>query len=306
MDARLLEEAIRYVQSKTSDITVGELWERFDLANRRAKKSWSTYETRWKVLGPFWRDKKVSSISESDVEQYRKLRESSRGRDGGNTKPTTRNLEIAILNSCISWGVGKGHVHSNPIVGIEREIPNDERNVWFTDTQIDKLIETAQTVSHPLLACFIEMDLFSGMRKDELRLLKRSELQEGFIVLGGGRRTKNSYGRRIPMWDRFKSAMESLPKSRSEYVITNPRNFRDPLPDSTLYSWWTETLKAAGMMEVNGQRPSIHSMRHTCAKRLVDKGTPWPVVKYIMGWRSESAAKRYVHVDAETLRQVTI
>jgi site-specific recombinase XerD len=53
-------------------------------------------------------------------------------------------------------------------------------------------------------------------------------------------------------------------------------------------------------------RPGSHTLRHTCAQRLVDAGFPLKVIGDYLGHRAPASTEVYTKVAVEVLRQVAL
>jgi len=54
------------------------------------------------------------------------------------------------------------------------------------------------------------------------------------------------------------------------------------------------------------QKRGLHSLRHTLASRLLEKGTPLPTISEILGHTSLESTRIYAKVDVEALRGVAL
>jgi integrase len=78
-------------------------------------------------------------------------------------------------------------------------------------------------------------------------------------------------------------------------------------PQRPIANWrtaWRHACRDAGL---KGLR--FHDLRHTAATKLLEQGTPIPVVAQILGWSASTAvrmAKRYGHIRPEVQRQALV
>ncbi len=74
-------------------------------------------------------------------------------------------------------------------------------------------------------------------------------------------------------------------------------------------NWSTVTQRAAHHLRKAGigvPRPGSHTLRHTCAQRLVDAEFPLKTIGDYLGHRSAEATEVYTKVQIETLREVAL
>jgi len=89
----------------------------------------------------------------------------------------------------------------------------------------------------------------------------------------------------------------------------------DTDPSRPIGNWkeaWEKAKERAGEIlgghaekEESSLRCRFHDLRHTAVTRLLEAGTPYPVVASIMGWSAATAirmAKRYGHIGNQALR----
>jgi integrase len=70
-----------------------------------------------------------------------------------------------------------------------------------------------------------------------------------------------------------------------------------------IISYWREL---AGIRFRTAQKRGMHSLRHTLATRLLEKGTPFPVIAEILGHTSLESTRIYAKADVEALRDVAL
>jgi integrase len=73
-----------------------------------------------------------------------------------------------------------------------------------------------------------------------------------------------------------------------------------------LYHIVTYWRRLAGIAFRSPQRRGIHSLRHTLATRLLEKGTPFTTIAGILGHTSLESTRIYAKADVEALRGVAL
>jgi integrase len=103
--------------------------------------------------------------------------------------------------------------------------------------------------------------------------------------------TKNGDSRSVPLTKRLLKLLESLDKDGAGPFCTLNR-FRV----SDVCQWARERTSMKGDKEV-----VPHTLRHTCASRLVRRGAPIFMVKEWLGHKSLVMVQRYAHLSPEVL-----
>ncbi len=117
-----------------------------------------------------------------------------------------------------------------------------------------------------------------------LRLPLTSELGEGLI-------------------DYLKSGR---PKSAHREVFLKMNPPFEPFMGNHLYHIVTYWRLLAGIRFKSPQKHGIHSLRHTLATRLLQKGTPLSTIAEILGHTSLESTRIYAKADVEALRNVAL
>jgi len=92
---------------------------------------------------------------------------------------------------------------------------------------------------------------------------------------------------------------------REVFLKVNPPF--DPFgADSNLHHIVTYWRRLAGVKFRTAQKRGMHSLRHTLATRLLEKGTPFPTIAEILGHTSLESTRIYAKADVEALRNVAL
>lgn len=157
--------------------------------------------------------------------------------------------------------------------------------------------------------------LCTGLRLNEIKTLRwmRLNLAKRFLIVGESK-TPSGTDRRIPLNTRALSALKGwaqrfpdrqpghylFPSERYGAIGNRFKNWRPKAyhtdPNRPLGSWkkaWTTVRKQTGI------KCRFHDLRHTACTRMLEGGTPLPVVSSIMGWSASTTVlmtKRYGHI----------
>ena len=156
-----------------------------------------------------------------------------------------------------------------------------------------------------LLACRL------GFRAGDIRTLKLDNLrwEESTIEIT---QAKTGTPLSLPLTNEVGEALIDYLKSgrpqtthREVFLTLNPPF--DPFKENDrLYHIITYWRRLAGITFRSPQRRGIHSLRHTLATRLLEKGTPFTTIAEILGHTSWESTRIYAKADVEALRSVAL
>jgi site-specific recombinase XerD len=156
-----------------------------------------------------------------------------------------------------------------------------------------------------LLACRL------GLRAGDIRTLTLDQLhwEDSTIAL-----TQSKTGRPLglPLTNEVGEALIDYLKSgrphtahREVFLKVNPP-FDPFMAPNHLHHIVTYWRRLAGITFRTPQKRGIHSLRHTLATRLREKGTAWTTIAEILGHTSVESTRIYAKADVEALRGVAL
>jgi integrase len=156
-----------------------------------------------------------------------------------------------------------------------------------------------------LLACRL------GLRAGDIGTLKLDDLRwaESTIEIT---QAKTGAPLTLPLTDEVGEALIDYLKSgrpqtthREVFLKMNPPF--DPFGENNhLHHIVTYWRRLAGIAFRSPQRQGLHSLRHTLATRLLEKGTPFTTIAEILGHTSLESTRIYAKADVEALRGVAL
>jgi integrase len=215
----------------------------------------------------------------------------------------TINMEIAVLARAIGatwkalWPKLK-KLEENQDVG--RALETDEEA---------RVVAAAAANRSPLIYPFVLMLVWTGVRSDEARLLRWSQIdwEAGEIVIG---KAKTDAGSRrvIPMSGVLRAALErhaalcarQLGPIEPDWFVF-PQSNRVRLisaaePVGSLKTAWA-TVKTKAKVECR-----LHDLRHSFCTKLAEKGVPERTMLDMMGHVSAAMLRRYSHIRSQARR----
>jgi integrase/recombinase XerD len=207
---------------------------------------------------------------------------------------------ISGVRNFYKFLVARGYI-KNPEVNIES--PKIEKRLpeVLTEEEIEKLLNVNK-VSRKHLRNLAILELFysSGLRISELCNLKINDLnlENGFIrVKGKGNRE------RIALLNKF--SVEMLRKYLSErktgideYLFLNNRNKK--ISRQSVWKVVKKYAKHAGI----GKDVKPHTLRHTFATHLLERGMDLRVVQELLGHKSIATTEIYTHLNRKKIKEI--
>ncbi len=156
-----------------------------------------------------------------------------------------------------------------------------------------------------LLACRL------GLRAGDIRTLKLDNLRwaESTIEIT---QAKTGTPLRLPLTSEVGGALidylkSGRPQTTHREVFLKVTPPFDPFKENNnLYHIVTYWRRLAGITFRSSQKQGLHSLRHTLATRLLEKGTPFTTIAGILGHTSLESTRIYAKADVEALRGVAL
>lgn len=155
-----------------------------------------------------------------------------------------------------------------------------------------------------LLACRL------GLRAGDIRALKLDQVHwaDSTIEIT---QSKTGTPLRLPLTEEVGQALIDYLKSGRPQTIHREVFLKavppfDPFTESHLHHIVTYWRLLAGIRFRSQQKRGVHSLRHTLATRLLEKGTPFSTIAEILGHSSLESTRIYAKADVEALRSVAL
>lgn len=231
----------------------------------------------------------------------------------------TRRKRYQHLKAFFRWALREGYIDSSPLADITPPKKPEKNPEYLTPKQLRRLLrcieadyelkksdDRAQPGQVLWLLDLIRLAVNTGMRLGELTSLRWGaiDFSEGFIeVLSTPEEpTKSGSDRRIPMTDEANALLQRLHEDRTgrgpaEHVLKGYKG--GPLNGRYASKRFKHYIREAKLDE----RFSFHSLRHTCASWLVQRGVSLPMVQAILGHADPSTTERYAHMAPDAMKQ---
>lgn len=298
-DAKSLAQAEE--QKRKAGLTLAEFWEqqiRPEIELRYSKSDVGLAATRVRTwLGPLL-DMPLSLVSTSDLEKLvvRPMMEAG-------LSPAT--IEAVLRLFSMIWHRGRtlGHYQGDSSTATVRRPKRDNRRVRFLSRdEAVRLLSALQERSidaHDMAL----LSLFTGLRAGECAALTWADinLDEGIIFV---KDTKTKHDRHTYITSEIKSMFERRLKKRTDspFVFYGLRGGLNSTAAGRPFVEVVNTLKFNDGVEDTRQRVVFHTLRHTFASWLVQRGHPLYTVSQLMGHRNIKMTERYAHLAPDTLK----
>ena len=215
---------------------------------------------------------------------------------------------LASLRSFFRFGQRQGWLNSNPAKALRNPRKSQTLPHFLSTKDIGKLL-----IAPPAKEAFglrdraiLETTYSAGLRVSEVVGLNDGDLDlpGGVIrVRGKGRKERmaplGSYAiRAIEKWQAKRVLAEDAPQGRAAPVFTN--RFGRRLTTRSVGRMLEKHLAVAGL----DQRTTPHTLRHSFATHLLDRGADIRSVQELLGHKSLVTTQIYTHVSTANLRAV--
>lgn len=258
-----------------SSITLEDLLERYK-KHQKAHWSPSTYSRCDSTIANLLArlPAVARDIRRSDVDAYISKRGAS---------PATLHREIGMLSHAIKLAIGWDLLVTNPCAGVKLPKLPPGKTGFLTEAQFQMAIAAAPD----WLKSPIELLAFTGMRRGEMLELRWADvdLKARLLTLS---KTKNGTTRVLPLNDHAFAVLEKLKTTgvKSSKPIFN-------ISEGRLSNAVRRLFKRLGFEGL-----SVHSLRHTHASWLVQRGVDLYGVGQLLGHKSSKMTMRYAHLSA--------
>ena len=215
--------------------------------------------------------------------------------------PASIGRKLAALRSCCRFLVRRGVLEHNPAREVRGPRPPRRLVTFLPIDEAADLVEGRAVggAARGRDRAILEVLYASGLRVSELSGLDVDALDRAertVRVFGKGRKE-----RIVPYGEAAARALErwlAVRGERSGPLFTNARGRR--LGVRSIHTIVRRSARTAGIT----RRVSPHTLRHTFATHLLDRGADLRMIQELLGHSRLSTTQRYTHVAAEQLMRV--
>jgi integrase len=278
-------EIIRGMYKRPAKITLGEFGTRYMEYARANKRSWLRDQQMLKHLANFFGSaRQISEVIAADIEGYKLDRRKQ-------VSGATVNRELALLkrmfNLAIDWDLYLG---SNPVrkVRFFQEINTGFRTL--SEDEERKLLVDAT----PYIQDIVVFALNTGLRIGEILSLgwESVDLERGLLSIFAHKTHKT---RTVPINSAAGRVLGVWAMGRKNESVFYNHETGKPFVD--LDAGLALACRKAGIEGV-----TWHTLRHTFASRLVNRGVDIVTVQQLLGHSTVTTTMRYTHTNLDSKR----
>ncbi|MCX5708465.1 MAG: tyrosine recombinase XerC [Candidatus Omnitrophica bacterium] len=208
---------------------------------------------------------------------------------------------LSALRSFFKFLTREGFLKTNPILSVSSPKLDKHLPQFLTEEEVTRLIESSLAKDEMGLRdrAILETFYSTGMRISELVSLSQEDLDfiGGVVKLKG----KGKKERIAPIGDKAISSLRDYLEKRKKQtsaVFLNKRGTR--ITDRGVRNIVGKYLKLSGMK----QGVSPHTLRHSFATHLLNRGADLRTVQELLGHANLSSTQIYTHLTTEKLKSV--
>lgn len=212
-------------------------------------------------------------------------------------KPSAVNRDLSALGSAYRWAKARRlspRGFKSPTLGVAR-FEEAIRRVEVTAARIDALRVRTAVFRDRRFGVFVALLIDTGARKSEilLRRWKDFDLEKGEIVC---QTTKTGVPRVLHFRPETVALVKRVFPKRSLEVL--PFEGRVPGQPISFRKAWLTAVAEVGLPNLH-----MHDVRHAAAANLLRAGVTLGVAAQVLGRSPQVLARRYGHLENETLRK---
>jgi integrase len=216
---------------------------------------------------PAWRGRRIHDIRRRDV---RELLEGV-----AEDKPIMANRAHGVLSKFFKWVCARDDELTSPVIGVERPAPENVRERVLDDSELAQLWKALDAIGGPTAAA-VQVLMLTGQRRNEIALLKRSEVKGGVLELPAAR-MKGKQSHTVPLSDQAAAIIAAQPHIGDLVFVHSSPHF--------------DRLKReidARMGDV--PKWVIHDIRRSVASGMARIGIALPTIEKILAHRKGTFA----------------
>lgn len=205
--------------------------------------------------------------------------------------------DIANLSSAFNWAIEKNYLTSNLTKGIKKPKIVEKLPVYFTEAEYETL---KRVIDNEDVKDIVEFGLLTGIRQNDLINLtwQQIDFKNSTLILDNrNSRTKSGKVHSLPLSIAALQVLSKREINKSGNLIFtyNGERFKQWF----LCKRFREYVTKAGL----SSQLSFHSLRHTFASWLIQKGVPLYVVSKLLTHSDLRTTQIYSHLKQENLSE---
>ncbi len=238
-----------------------------------------------------------------DVDQYTIKAYLQSLADRGNAA-VSRGRKLATLKSFFKYLTSQGTVKINPTATIKMPKTQQKEPSYLTEQEYKRLLRTVQKNATKYFkqrdTAIITMLLGMGLRLSELTELDIGNVnfEEGSIKVT----RKGNHERMLPANDEVMITLNRYLKTRENTTSQQPLFLSKRNQRIVNGSVWHLVKKYLEQAQIEKDKLSPHTLRHTFATTLLKQGENILTIKELLSHRNLRTTERYLHINGEDLK----
>ena len=286
------------IERQVGLMTIGEFWDRHYYPEAlRTKKSAGSEEKLFRN----WIRPRIGDVPLRDL---RKIHVDEVANSILQAGLAPRTAQYAVAVSSLLWNVAFSMdlvTGENPVRKVRKPKVDNRRLRFLSPEEATALLELTAKLSHDLHdECILA--LYAGLRAGEIHGLTWGDVDfdNGQILIRDPKNGQNRFAF-------INAPIEAMLKQR--YTVQDNHRLLFPTADGKKRVQVSRAfMKCVSQLGFNDgvtdsrQRVVFHTLRHTFASWLVQKGVPLHTVAELMGHKSIAMTQRYAHLSPDSLR----
>lgn len=238
-----------------------------------------------------------------DVDQYSIKAYLQSLADRGNAA-VSRGRKLATLKSFFKYLTSQGTVKTDPTATIKMPKVQQKEPSYLTEQEYKRLLRTVQKNATKYFkqrdTAIITMLLGMGLRLSEL-----VELDIGNISFDDGTikvTRKGNHERILPANDEVMISLNRYLKTRDNVTAQQPLFLSKRNERIDTGSVWHLVKKYLKQAQIEKDKLSPHTLRHTFATTLLKQGENLLTIKELLSHKNLRTTERYLHINGEDLK----
>lgn len=306
-EAALEQDRLEVEKERKENLTFSEVFDDYLESvkiNRRNEKGWKREEQLYRLhLAPVLKDLPLKNIKPLNLEKVRKNMMKA-----GSSARTIR-YALAVVRQVFSYAIReKVYMGQNPALSGQVKRPQeDNRKVrYLTKLEAKRLLKELKKTSETIHDMAL-LSLYTGMRFSEVARLRWIDINTQFGTINITQ-TKSEKDRTAYVKPEVKMMLSGRKRGKPEELVFPPargdRNKPRPLIGNTYYNAVNKLFNKD--LTDRKSRVDFHTLRHTFASWLVEKGTDLYLIKELLGHSDIKITERYAHIGDNQLRQAVM
>ena len=254
--------------------------------------SWKTtlgYKTTFNAFKKYFGDIMVSELTRKNIEEYIQYKTRTVSVHCGRK-------DLINIKASLNWCVQNNHLKENPASGIKRVKVPEKLPIFYSDEEFKILIDAIHKEDLKDLVIFA---VNTGLRQAELINLRFSQINvdnKTLVLDNRYHTTKSKKIRTIPLNDKaLNIVMKRTSDDKEDYIFTLNN---EPIKADWLVHNFKKFVIKGGL----NPKLNFHTLRHTFASNLVQRGVSIYTVSKLLGHADVKTTQIYAHLRNDDLR----